>query len=159
MNGKQKTQIIKKSRCNGSDHHLCVADTQKLGHNKPHCPHNRRAELAACGSHCLHCPGKLLFISGLLHQRYGNGSGGRHIGNGRAIDHSHKSRGKHRYLCWSAGCLSYQGQGKIIDKLRKTTVFQKCPKHHKQKYVGSRNTDPGPQHPLGSPELSSQNPL
>ena len=137
----QQSQVVEKGGDNRGQHHIGVAQIEELRHDEAHSPHKRGTKLPAGGGHCLHRPGELLFIAGLLHQGDGNGSGGSYIGDGGPVNHSHQSGGQHRHLGGSSRGLAHQSEGKIVDKFGKPAVFQKGSKDHKEKNVGGRDAN------------------
>lgn len=55
--------------------------------------------------------------------------------------------------------VRHQGEGKIIDEMGKSAVFQKRTENDKQENIGRRYTDTGAQKALGAPELGNEHTL
>ena len=72
---------------------------------------------------------------------------------------AHEARGNDCHLGRTAGRTAHQGEGKIIDEMGKSAVFQKCTENDEQENIGRRYTDTGAQKALGAPELGNEHTL
>ena len=152
MHGIQQGQIIQKRRNRRRQHDLRIADAHELRHNEADRAHDRRGKLTAGRSNRFNRRGKILFIARFFHQRDGDGSGRRHVGDCRAVDHAHQGRRDDRNLGGAAGRLPDQRQRDIVDELRKTAVLEECTEKHEYEDIRRRNARARSEDAVGIPD-------
>ena len=159
MDRQQKADVVEERRCDGGECHIGVRQIQKFRHDEADRAHDRRGELTACRCHGFDSAGKFLLVARALHERNGDGTGRRDIGDGRAIDHAHETGGDDRHLRRAAGCTADKRQREIIDEFREAAVLQESTEDDEKENIGRRYADTGAEHALRPPELGDEHAL
>ena len=88
VDGEEQSQIIQESGHDGRHHDDGVAQVQEFRHDEAHGAHDGRAELASRRRDGFDGAGEFFPVARAFHQGNRDGSRGRHVRDGRSVDHA-----------------------------------------------------------------------
>ena len=132
MNAKENAKEVKDSWYDSRFNDFHVRNTNEFSHQECSCAHDRRHQLAACGSGSFYGACKVLMVTQFLHHRNGEGARTYNVCNGRSGNGALESRGKYGNFCRTTGCPACNGVRNINEEFAKACLFQECTKEDKQ---------------------------
>ena len=122
---------------------LCIGNADHFRHQERRSAHDRGHDLTAGGRCSLDRAGKLRGITGLLHHRDGDGTGGHGVTDGGTGDHAAQSGGNDRDLCRAAARPTDQRVRAVDEEVCDTRGLQEGAEDDEQRDVGRADADRG----------------
>ena len=139
MHHPERRGVVEKRRDESGQGDLVIGNADRLGHDEGDGAHHRRHDLAAHAGGRLDCSGEGPAVAEADHQRDGELAGGEDVGDRRAVDGAHQSRGDHRDLRRSALLVADETEGDVVEQPDHAGALEKRAKQDEQEDVGGRD--------------------
>ena len=143
MHAEEDTEEVQECGQDRTHDDISIGNADHFRHQERRSAHDRGHDLTAGGRRSLDRAGKLRGITGLLHHRDGDGTGGNGVTDGGTGDHAAEGRRNDRDLCRTAGSPADQRVRAVDEEVCNTRGLQEGAEDDEQRDVGRADADRG----------------